>query len=55
MGYIDEIWYVGSDGHKYYTHLVCCHKMRIFNASYTYLFYLTNDKKIKYAIADMLM
>ena len=28
MGYIDETWYVGSDGHKT-THVVCRHQMRL--------------------------
>ena len=37
------------------THVVCRHQMRIFNASFAYLFYLANDKKIKYAIIDMLI
>ena len=39
MGYIDETWYVGSDGHKYNpaTH-VCRHQMRIFNTTFAYLF-----------------
>ena len=43
MGYIDETWYVGSDGHKYY-HVVCRHQMRIFNTSFAYLFQLANEK-----------
>ena len=29
MGNIDETWYVGSDGHKYYPYMVCRHRMRI--------------------------
>ena len=99
MGYIDETWYVGSDGHKYYTcglvvtncayliphlhicsdwlitkksniqnsiwatlmklgtwvvigtsttHVICCHQMHIFNTSFSYLFWLANNKKVKY-------
>ena len=40
MGYIDETWYVSSDGHKYYpaAHVVCRHQMRIFNTTFAYLF-----------------
>ena len=34
MGYIDETWYVGSDGHKYYLDVVCHHQMHIFNSSF---------------------
>ena len=30
------------------THVVCCHQMRIFNTSFAYLFWLANNKKIKY-------
>ena len=37
MGYIDETWYVGSDGTSN-THVVCRHQMRIFNTSFAYLF-----------------
>ena len=37
------------------THVVCRHQMSIFNALFAYLFYLANDKKIKYAIIDMVM
>ena len=46
MGYIDETWYVGSEGHKYYP-VVCRHQMHIFNTSYAYLFWLANNKKKK--------
>ena len=42
MAYIDETWYVGSDGHKYY-HVVCCHQMHILN---TYL-HICSDWLIK--------
>ena len=38
MGYIDDTWYVGSDGHKYYLYVVCHHQMRLFNTSFVYLF-----------------
>ena len=44
MGYSDETWYVGSDGHKYY-HVVCCHQIGIFNTLFTYLFWLADKKK----------
>ena len=30
------------------THVVCCHRMRIFNTSFAYLFWLANNKKVKY-------
>ena len=30
------------------THIVCLHQMRIFNTSFAYLFWLANNKKIKY-------
>ena len=30
------------------THMVCRHKMRIFNTSFPYLFWLANNKKVKY-------
>ena len=36
-----------SDGHKYYTHVVCHHQMGI-----SYLFWLANNKKIKYNLQD---
>ena len=49
MDYIDETRYVGSDGHKYmYTHVVCFYRMHIFNTSLAFLFWLANNKKIKY-------
>ena len=44
MGYSDETWYVGSDGHKYYL-VVCHHQMCIFDTSFAYLFWLANNKK----------
>ena len=47
MGYIDETWYVGRDGHKY-SRAVCRHQMHIFNTSFAYLFWLANNKKVKY-------
>ena len=31
MGYIDETWYVGSDGHKYYPRGKCRYGVRIFD------------------------
>ena len=43
MGYIDETWYVGSDGTSS-IHMVCRHQMRIFNTSFAYLFWLANKK-----------
>ena len=103
MGYMDETWYVGSGGHKYYprglsspnahiwyliciiicsdwlitkgsnvqcfvwvtlmklgmwvvmgtsrstTHVAYHHQMRIFNTSFAYLFWLANNKKVKYS------
>ena len=30
------------------THMVCRHRMRIFNTSFVYLFLLANNKKDKY-------
>ena len=30
------------------THVVCCHRMRISNTSFAYLFWLANNKKVKY-------
>ena len=30
------------------THVVCCHRMRIFDSSFAYLFPLANNKKVKY-------
>ena len=30
------------------THVVCLHQMRILNTSFAYLFWLGNNKKIKY-------
>ena len=30
------------------THVVCRHQMHIFNTSFAYLFWLANDKKVKY-------
>ena len=30
------------------THVVCCHWMCIFNTSFAYLFWLVNNKKVKY-------
>ena len=29
-------------------HVICCHWMHIFNASFAYLFWLANNKKGKY-------
>ena len=37
------------------TYVVCRHQMHIFNSSFTYLFEMANDKKIKYTVIDMLM
>ena len=48
MGYIDETWYVGSDGHKYYPLWSVVTKCGIFNTSFAYLFWLANNKQIKY-------
>ena len=39
--------YVGSGGTST-THVVCHHRMRIFNTSIAYLFWLANNKKFKY-------
>ena len=46
MGCSEETWYVSSGGHKYYpqSHMVCRHQMRMFNASFAYLFCLANNK-----------
>ena len=30
------------------THVVCCHRMCIFNSSFAYLFWLANNRKVKY-------
>ena len=30
------------------THVVYCHRMRISNTSFAYLFWLANNKKVKY-------
>ena len=42
-----QTWYVGSGGHKIsqlgFRHLMC-----IFNTSLAYLFWLANNKKVKY-------
>ena len=35
------------------THVVCRHQMGIFNTSFAYLFWMANNKEIKYAIIDM--
>ena len=40
-------WYVGSGGTSS-THVVCHYQMRIFNTSFAYLFWLANNKKVKY-------
>ena len=48
MSYIDETWYVGSDGHKYYP-CGCRHQMHIFTTALAYLFWLANNKKVKYS------
>ena len=45
MGYIDETWYVDSDGHKNYS-FVRRHQMHIVNTSFAYLFWLANNKKL---------
>ena len=39
------MWVVGGTS---ITHVVCCHRMRIFNPSFAYLFWLANNKKVKY-------
>ena len=43
-----QTWYVGSGGTST-TNVVCCHRMRIFNTSFAYLFWLANNKKVKYS------
>ena len=48
MDYIDETWYVGSDGHKYYPRSLFSPLMSIFDTSFAYPFWLANNKKIKY-------
>ena len=30
------------------THVICRHRKRIFNTSFAYLFWLANNKKVKY-------
>ena len=42
-----QTWYVGSGGTST-THVVCHHWVRIFNILFAYLFWLGNDKKVKY-------
>ena len=44
MGYIDETWYVGTDGHKYYSCRLSSPNGHIFNFSFAYLFWLANKK-----------
>ena len=39
------MWVVGDIST---THVVCRHRMRIFNTSFAYLFWLANNKKVKY-------
>ena len=39
------MWVVGGTST---THVVCRHQMRIFNTSFAYLFWLANNKDIKY-------
>ena len=39
------IWVVGGTST---THVVCRHQLRIFNTSFAYLFWLANNKKVKY-------
>ena len=51
MGYIDETWYVGSDGHKYYPSGLSSH----IYTPFAYLFLLAKYKQMKYAIIDMHM
>ena len=48
MGFIDETWYVRSDGHKYNLRglLLCCHQMRIFNTSFAYLQSIYKKKSV---------
>ena len=41
-------WYVGSGGGTSSTHVVCRHQMCIFSTSFAYLFWLANNKKVKY-------
>ena len=43
MGYSNETWYVGSDGHST-SHVVCLHQMRTFDTSFSYLFWLAYNK-----------
>ena len=49
-GYVDETWYVGSDGHKYYP-CGLSHHMHISNTSFAYLFWLANNKKVNIQIS----
>ena len=42
-----QTWYVGSGGTST-THMVCHHRIRIFNTSFAYLFRSANNKKVKY-------
>ena len=42
-----KTWYVGSGGTST-THVFCRHQMPIFNTSFAYLFWLANNKKVKY-------
>ena len=39
------MWVVGGTSA---THVVCHHQMRIFNTSFAYLFWLANNKNVKY-------
>ena len=53
MGYSDErnlvCTHVGSGGQKYYQgNMVCHHQMCIFSTSFAYLFWLANNKQVKY-------
>ena len=40
-------WYVGSGGTSS-THVVCHNRMLIFNTLFAYLFWLVNNKNVKY-------
>ena len=48
MGWIDETWYMLVVMGTSTTHVVCHHRMHIFNTSFAYQFWLANNKKVKY-------
>ena len=42
------VWGSGGGAQLSTTHVVCCHQMCKFNTSLAYLFWLANNKKVKY-------